>query len=181
MNLIDTALPDVKIIEPVVHGDERGFFFESWNEAQFNEALGKSTRFVQDNHSRSSFGVLRGMHYQLVKPQGKLVRAPVGRVLDVAVDLRRSSDSFGEWVAVELSADNRLQLWVPPGFGHGFTVLSDYAELVYKTTDYYYPAGDRALAWNDPEIGIDWQLSGAPILSDKDRNAPKLTDVELFE
>lgn len=180
MNAIPTALPGVLILEPRVFGDDRGFFFESYNERQFEQATGRAPRFVQDNHSRSIRGVVRGLHYQVVKPQAKLVRAGAGVILDVAVDLRQSSPTFGQHVAVELSADNKRQLWIPEGFGHGFAVLSETAELLYKTTEFWFPEHDRSLSWNDPALGIDWQVSD-PVLSDKDRQAPLLDRAELFD
>ena len=182
MQIVDTALASVKILEPKVFGDERGFFLESWNRAAFEQA-GLPGGFVQDNHSRSARGVLRGLHYQMHRPQGKLVRVTAGAVFDVAVDLRRDSDEFGRWAGVMLSAENRRQLWVPPGFAHGFLVLSGSADFQYKCTEYYAPAHERSLAWNDPAIGIDWPLatSGTPRLSDKDRVAPLLADCEVYE
>ena len=180
MNVIPTALEGVLILEPKVFGDERGFFFESYNERVFEKATGRAPRFVQDNHSRSVRGVVRGLHYQVVKPQAKLVRAGSGVILDVAVDLRRSSPTFGQHVAVELSAENKRQLWIPEGFAHGFTVLSESAELLYKTTEFWYPEHDRSLAWDDPAIGIDWRVA-EPILSDKDRQAPRLDQAEQFD
>ena len=180
MNAIPTALEGVLILEPKVFGDDRGFFFESYNERQFEQATGRAPRFVQDNHSRSIRGVVRGLHYQVVKPQAKLVRAGTGAILDVAVDLRRSSPTFGQHVAVELSAENKRQLWIPEGFAHGFTVLSESAELLYKTTEFWIPEHDRSLAWDDPTIGIDWQVVD-PILSDKDRKAPRLDQAEQFD
>jgi dTDP-4-dehydrorhamnose 3,5-epimerase len=177
-------LPEVLVIEPKVFGDERGFFMESWNQRAFDAATGLACRFVQDNHSRSAKGVLRGLHYQVAQPQGKLVRVVAGRVFDVAVDLRRASPTLGQWVGNELSAENRLQLWVPPGFAHGFLVLSDSAELLYKTTDYYSPEHERALAWNDPHVAIAWPLEplagASPILSGKDAAAPNWDRCELF-
>lgn len=164
-----------------MYEDDRGFFFESWNEAAFKEQTGPESRFVQDNHSGSKQGVLRGLHYQLQPhPQGKLVRAVVGSVFDVAVDVRRSSATFGEWVGVELNAENHKQLWVPPGFAHGFLALSEWAELLYKTTDYYAPECDRSIRWDDPDIGIEWPFDGTPILSDKDAAAPLLRNAEVF-
>lgn len=181
MNAIPTSIPEVLVIEPNVFGDERGFFMESWNEASFNAAVGAEVRFVQDNHSRSVKNVLRGLHYQLYRPQGKLVRVVAGSVLDVVVDFRASSDTFKKWVAVELSADNKRQLWVPEGFAHGFLVLSDAAELVYKTTDFYHPPGDRSVAWNDPELAINWSTDQEPTLSDKDKNAPRLNAAEIYD
>ncbi|MEE4801622.1 dTDP-4-dehydrorhamnose 3,5-epimerase [Pseudomonas alliivorans] len=180
MNVIATKLPDVLILEPKVFGDERGFFYESFNAKAFSEATGLDRQFVQDNHSRSQKGVLRGLHYQIDNAQGKLVRVTVGKVLDVAVDIRRSSPTFGQWVAVELSAENARQLWVPEGFAHGFVVLSDYAEFLYKTTDYYTPSAERCISWNDPDLGIDWQLDAAPQLSAKDQQGKSLKEAELF-
>ena len=181
MQAIDTALPDVKIIEPKVFGDTRGFFFESFNQKAFDAAVGQHYDFVQDNHSKSSRGVLRGLHYQIEQAQGKLVRVVEGRVLDVAVDIRKSSPSFGQWVAVELSADNKRQLWVPPGFAHGFVVYSETAEFLYKTTDYYAPAHERCIAWNDPQLAIDWQLGDiTPQLSAKDQQGKAFAAAEVF-
>lgn len=181
MNVIATDLPGVLIIEPKVFGDERGFFYESFNARAFEEATGLDTRFVQDNHSRSQKGVLRGLHYQLENTQGKLVRVTAGEVLDVAVDIRRTSPHFGKWVAVRLSAENHRQIWVPEGFAHGFVVLSDYAECLYKTTDYYTPAAERSIRWDDPDLAIDWQLDEAPQLSAKDQVATFLKDAEVFQ
>jgi dTDP-4-dehydrorhamnose 3,5-epimerase len=180
MNVIETALPGVVIIEPKVFGDDRGFFYESFNARAFAEATGVNAQFVQDNHSRSQKGVLRGLHYQLENTQGKLVRVTVGEVLDVAVDIRRSSPHFGQSVAVRLSADNRRQLWVPEGFAHGFVVLSDVAEFLYKTTDYYTPAAERCIRWDDPTLAIDWQLDEAPRLSAKDQDGKRLSEADLF-
>ena len=181
MKVTPTAIPDVLIIEPKVFGDARGFFYESFNDRAFDEAVGRHVEFVQDNHSRSSKGVLRGLHYQIQQPQGKLVRVARGAVFDVAVDVRKSSPTFGKWVGVELSEDNHRQLWVPPGFAHGFLVLSETAEFLYKTTDYYAPAHERCIAWDDPDVGIDWPLEeagiNAPILSEKDRKGFGLMDV----
>ena len=162
------AIPDVVLIEPKVFGDARGFFFESFNQNAFNEATGTNHAFVQDNHSRSSQGVLRGLHYQIQQPQGKLVRVARGRVWDVAVDIRKSSPTFGQWVGAELSEDNQHQLWVPPGFAHGFVVLSESADFLYKTTDYYAPEHERCIAWNDPQLAIAWPIAEAPSLSAKD-------------
>jgi dTDP-4-dehydrorhamnose 3,5-epimerase len=180
MNVIPTAIPDVLLLEPKVFGDARGFFFESYNRRAFLDATGLDVDFVQDNHSRSAQGVLRGLHYQIQQPQGKLVRVVAGAVFDVAVDMRAGSPTFGRWVGEELSADNKRMMWVPPGFAHGFLVLSEYAEFLYKTTDYYAPAFERAIAWNDPQLGIAWPLSGAPLLSAKDQSAVRLQDAEVF-
>ena len=175
------AIPDVVQIEPKVFGDARGFFFESFNKKAFNEATGTNHSFVQDNHSRSSRGVLRGLHYQIQQPQGKLVRVARGAVFDVAVDIRRSSPTFGQWVGVELSEDNQHQLWVPPGFAHGFVVLSESADFLYKTTDYYAPQHERCIAWDDPAIGIDWlEVGMQPVLSAKDVQGLRLLDAEVF-
>ncbi len=180
MNVIDTAIPGLKIIEPKVFGDERGFFYESFNEKRLAELAGIDLPFVQDNHSRSVKGVLRGLHYQIQHAQGKLVRCVVGDVLDVAVDIRRSCPSFGQAVTVNLSADNKRMFWVPPGFAHGFVVLSEVAEFLYKTTDYWYPEFERSIAWNDPQLAIDWQFSGEPQLSAKDMAGVLLRDAEVF-
>lgn len=176
------SIPDVVLIEPKVFGDTRGFFFESFNQRAFNEATGTNHQFVQDNHSRSSKGVLRGLHYQLgPKTQGKLVRVVRGAVFDVAVDIRRSSPTFGRWVGVELSEDNHKQLWVPPGFAHGFLTLSESAEFLYKTTDYYSPEHERSMAWNDPTIAVDWpSLDVGPTLSAKDQEGQSLLAAEVF-
>lgn len=181
MQAIQTAIPEVLIIEPKVFGDSRGFFFESFNARSFRELTGLDVSFVQDNHSRSAKGVLRGLHYQIRQPQGKLVRVTRGSVFDVAVDLRRNSPNFGKWVGVELSEDNHRQLWVPPGFGHGFVVLSESADFLYKTTDYYAPEHERCVIWNDPTIGIDWPLDGEPLLSAKDRDGKPLASAEVFD
>ncbi len=181
MRVIPTAIPDVLIIEPKVFGDARGFFFESFNQRAFNEATGLNVQFVQDNHSRSSRGVLRGLHYQIQQPQGKLVRVVRGAVFDVAVDLRKSSATFGQWVGAELSEENARQMWVPAGFAHGFLVLSEVADFLYKTTDYYAPEYERSIIWNDPDIGIKWPLEAAPSLSSKDMNAISFKSAELFE
>ncbi|MCA7085502.1 dTDP-4-dehydrorhamnose 3,5-epimerase [Cupriavidus sp. DB3] len=181
MNAIRTEIPDVIIIEPKVFGDDRGFFFESFNARQFAEAAGIQRNFVQDNHSRSARNVLRGLHYQIQHPQGKLVRVCSGEVLDVAVDLRRRSPTFGKWVGVRLSADNKRQLWVPEGFAHGFVVLSEYAEFLYKTTDYWYPEHERSLLWNDPALAIDWQINGEPKLAAKDAIGKTLSEAETFD
>jgi len=180
MNVINTDLPGVLILEPKVFGDSRGFFYESFNARTFKEQTGVSTTFVQDNHSKSQKGVLRGLHYQLENTQGKLVRVTYGEVLDVAVDVRRSSPHFGKWVGVKLSAENRRQLWVPEGFAHGFVVLSDSAEFLYKTTDYYNPQAECCIRWDDPDLAIDWQLTSAPILSAKDQVGKSLKELELL-
>lgn len=181
MKVIETALPEVLILEPQVFGDERGFFFESFNARRFAEATGLQRDFVQDNHSRSARGVLRGLHYQLQQAQGKLVRVSAGEVYDVAVDVRRSSANFGKWVGVHLSAENKRQLWVPEGFAHGFLVLSDYAEFLYKTTDYYAPAHERCIRWDDAQLAIDWPLDGlTPQLSLKDQQGLSLSEAETF-
>ena len=179
--VIPTALPEVLLLEPAVFGDARGFFFESFNQRDFERATGLAVSFVQDNHSRSTAGVLRGLHYQVQHAQGKLVRVTAGSVFDVAVDLRRSSPHFGRWTGIELSAENKRQLWIPPGFAHGFLVTSDSAEFLYKTTDYWHPAHERSLRWDDPELGITWPLSGAPTLAQKDAAAPGLSDADTFE
>ncbi|MDH2199944.1 dTDP-4-dehydrorhamnose 3,5-epimerase [Ectopseudomonas oleovorans] len=181
MKVIATALPEVLILEPQVFGDERGFFYESFNARRFAEATGVNREFVQDNHSRSACGVLRGLHYQLQQAQGKLVRVSAGEVYDVAVDVRRSSPNFGKWVGVHLSAKNKRQMWIPEGFAHGFLVLSEYAEFLYKTTDYYAPAHERCIRWDDPQLAIDWPLDGlTPQLSVKDQQGLSLTDAETF-
>lgn len=179
MNVIETALPGVLILEPRVFGDERGFFMESYNERVFSE-LGLPTHHVQDNHSRSARGVLRGLHYQIQRPQGKLVRVVRGAVYDVAVDLRRASPTFGRWEGVELTEENKRMLWIPPGFAHGFLVLSDHADFLYKTTDFYAPEHERSILWNDPEIGIEWPIAGEPILSAKDRQGKRLREAEVY-
>jgi dTDP-4-dehydrorhamnose 3,5-epimerase len=180
MKATPTAIPDVLVLEPRVFGDARGFFFESYNEKVFQEAVGFASGFVQDNHSRSARGVLRGLHYQVKQPQGKLVRVASGAIFDVAVDLRRSSASFGQWVGVELSEENRRQMWVPPGFAHGFLVTSDSADVLYKATDYYAPEHERCIAWNDPEIAIRWPLAGQPVLSAKDAQGRLLSQADTF-
>jgi len=179
MKLIETPLPGVLILEPRVLGDARGFFLESWNKRTFT-ALGLDADFVQDNHSRSARGVLRGLHYQLTEPQGKLVRVVSGAVFDVAVDLRKSSPHFGQWVGYELSAENRRMMWIPPGFGHGFLVRSDSADSLYKTTAYYAPQWDRGIRWDDPQIGVAWPLDDAPVLSARDQVQPLLKDAEVY-
>ncbi len=180
MKVVETSIPDVLIIEPKVFGDERGFFYESFNAAAFEAATGLKRQFVQDNHSKSQRGVLRGLHYQIQQPQGKLVRVVTGEVFDVAVDLRKSSPSFGRWFGTHLSAQNQRQLWIPEGFAHGFVVLSESAEFLYKTTDYYAPEHERSLLWNDPELGIQWPFDEAPQLSAKDQAGKLLRDAELF-
>ena len=180
MNAQRLAIPDVVLIEPKVFGDDRGFFFESFHHARFEEAIGRPVQFVQDNHSRSAQHVLRGLHYQIQQPQGKLVRVVQGEVFDVAVDLRKSSPTFGQWVVEVLSAHNKRQLWVPEGFAHGFVVLSDTAEFLYKTTDYYAPTFERCLAWNDPAVGIHWPAGLVPQLSAKDQQGASLTAAEVF-
>ncbi len=176
-----THIPDLLVLEPKVFGDARGFFFESFNQQDFNQATGLNVQFVQDNHSRSAQGVLRGLHYQLQQPQGKLVRVVRGAVFDVAVDIRQSSSTFGQWAGVELTEDNHKQFWVPPGFAHGFLVLSQTADFLYKTTDYYAPQHERSIAWNDPAIGITWPKDLMPILSAKDQAAKPLTLAEVFD
>jgi dTDP-4-dehydrorhamnose 3,5-epimerase len=180
LKITATAIPDVLVLEPRVYGDSRGFFLESFNAAAFALATGVVADFVQDNHSRSSQGVLRGLHYQLQQPQGKLVRVVSGAVFDVAVDIRKSSPTFGRWVGVELTENNRRQLWVPPGFAHGFVVMSESADFLYKTTDYYAPQHERAIAWNDPAIGIEWPAGMQPRLSAKDMAAVALADAQVF-
>ncbi len=180
MKVVETSIPDVLIIEPKVFGDERGFFYESFNAAAFEAATGLKRQFVQDNHSKSQRGVLRGLHYQIQQAQGKLVRVVAGEVFDVAVDLRKSSPSFGRWFGTHLSAQNQHQLWIPEGFAHGFVVLSETAEFLYKTTDYYAPEHERSLLWNDPELGIEWPFDEAPQLSAKDQAGKRLSDAELF-
>lgn len=179
MNLIETPLPGVLLLEPKVFGDARGFFLESWNRQTF-AGLGLDLDFVQDKHSRSARGVLRGLHYQLNEPQGKLVRVVSGAVFDVAVDLRRSSPHFGQWTGHELSAENQRMLWVPPGFGHGFLVLSDTADFLYKTTAYYAPEWERGIRWDDPRIGVQWPLDGTPALSARDQVLPFFNDAEVY-
>ena len=180
INVVPSALPDVLIIEPKVFGDERGFFYESYNERLFNECTGLNIHFVQDNHSRSAKHVLRGLHYQIQQPQGKLVRVILGSVYDVAVDIRRSSPTFGKWTANMLSAENKHTLWIPAGFAHGFLVISDYAEFLYKTTNYWSPSFERCILWNDSELDISWPLQGQPALSDKDRNGSLFKAAEVF-
>ncbi len=180
MNVIRTAIPEVVIIKPKVFGDARGFFFESFNQKAFNEATGTNHQFVQDNHSRSAKHVLRGLHYQIQQPQGKLVRVVQGEVFDVAVDLRKRSKTFGQWVGEILSAENKRQLWIPEGFAHGFVVLSDTAEFLYKTTDYYAPAHERCILWNDETLAIHWPAGIQPILSAKDAQGKAFVDAEVF-
>lgn len=180
MKVAPTTIPDVLIIEPKVFGDARGFFYESFNQKVFNEATGLNLSFVQDNHSRSTKGVLRGLHYQIQQPQGKLVRVVRGAVFDVTVDIRKGSPTFGKWKGIELSEDNCKQLWVPPGFAHGFLVTSDSADFLYKTSDYYAPEHERCIAWNDPAIGINWPIISQPNLSAKDQQGLALSDAETF-
>ncbi|MEX2156177.1 MAG: dTDP-4-dehydrorhamnose 3,5-epimerase [Gemmatimonadales bacterium] len=180
MTAIPTALPDVLILEPKVFGDARGFFFESFNRRDFEQATGLKREFVQDNHSSSVHGVLRGLHYQIEHPQGKLVRVIRGEVFDVAVDLRRGSGTFGKWAGARLSGENKRQLWIPEGFGHGYVVISESAEVLYKTTDYWYPAHERSLLWNDPSIGIEWPLTAAPVLAAKDAAGKRLDEAEFY-
>lgn len=180
MNVTRTAIPDVLIFEPAVHADARGFFMETFRDEEFRRAAGCARPFVQDNHSRSARNVLRGLHYQIRQPQGKLVRVVAGEVFDVAVDLRRGSPTFGKWVGERLSAENRRQLWIPEGFAHGFLVLSDFADTLYKATDYYAPTHEQTLLWNDAAIGIEWPLAGAPILTPKDTAGAPLAACEVF-
>jgi len=180
MNIIKTSIPDVLIFEPKVFGDDRGFFFESFNKAQFLAAANIDIHFVQDNHSKSAKNVLRGLHYQIEQAQGKLVRVTHGEVFDVAVDLRISSPTFGKWEGTYLSAENKRQMWIPPGFAHGFLVISDAAEFLYKTTDYYAPQHERCLKWDDPTVAIDWPLNGEPMLSQKDNNGLSFADASKF-
>lgn len=182
MNLIPTEIPDVLIIEPKVFGDQRGFFFESFNYRVFTEKTGITSEFVQDNHSRSCQNVLRGLHYQMEQPQGKLLRVILGEIFDVAVDLRKSSPTFGQWVGCVLTAENKRQFWIPPGFAHGFLVMSSVAEVLYKTTEYYAPQHEHCLLWNDPKLGITWPLNGAtPILSAKDQGGKLLSDAVIYQ
>lgn len=180
MNILITDIPDLLIIEPKVFGDSRGFFLESFNAREFASQTGVEARFVQDNHSRSQRGVLRGLHYQIDNPQGKLVRVTHGEVLDVAVDIRRSSPTFGRWVATRLDAVEHRQFWIPPGFAHGFLVLSESADFLYKTTEYYNPAAERCIRWDDPQLGIDWGLKQPPLLSAKDQAGALLGQADLF-
>ncbi len=181
MKLISTDNPDILILEPKIFEDARGFFYESFNEKYFSEELGIKYHFVQDNHSRSSQSILRGLHYQIQHPQGKLVRVVMGEIYDVAVDLRRYSPNFGKWVGTHLNTENKRIFWIPPGFAHGFLTLSSYAEVVYKTTDFYQPAFERTILWNDPKLGINWPIENEPILSKKDQAGQYLQDAEIFE
>ena len=181
MRVAPTAIAGVLLIEPKVFGDERGFFFESYNERAFAQATGVAAKFVQDNHSRSVKNTVRGLHYQIEQAQGKLVRAVAGEIYDVVVDVRRKSPTFGKWVGHHLSAENKHMLWIPAGFAHGFAVLSDYADFLYKTTDYWAPQHERTLLWNDPDLGIVWPLAGEPILADKDRAGKRLSEAEVFD
>jgi dTDP-4-dehydrorhamnose 3,5-epimerase len=180
MKVTPTSIPEVLVFEPTVFGDDRGFFYESYNAQQFSQMTGLSVNFVQDNHSRSARNVLRGLHYQIRQPQGKLVRVISGAIFDVVVDIRASSPFFGRWIGVELSAENRRQLWVPPGFAHGFVVTSEAAECLYKTTDYWSPEHERSILWNDPALAIEWPLAGEPMLSGKDSHGKLLADAEVF-
>ncbi len=181
MKIKPTKIPGVVIIEPKIFGDERGFFFESFNKKKFEDATGITADFVQDNHSKSSKGVLRGLHYQIKQPQGKLVRVTSGEVLDVAVDIRKSSDTFGQWESAILSAENKRQLWIPEGLAHGFVVLSESAEFLYKTTDYYAPEHERCIQWNDSELAIEWQCSDEPLVSEKDAQGSAFKEADIFE
>ena len=180
MRVIHTEIPDLLVIEPRVFGDDRGFFFESFNRRRFAELTGHDVDFVQDNHSRSVQNVVRGLHYQIRQPQGKLVRVVQGTVLDIAVDIRKSSPTFGKHVALELSAENKLMFWIPPGFAHGFSILSESADFLYKTTDYWYPEHERCIRWNDPALKIDWKLQTEPVVSGKDAQGKPLAEAELF-
>lgn len=180
MNSTPMTIADVILFRPTVFGDDRGFFFESFNQAKFEAAIGRKVNFVQDNHSRSVKNVLRGLHYQIRQPQGKLVRVVQGEVFDVAVDIRKSSPTFGKWVGEILSAENKKQLWIPEGFAHGFVVLSDSADFLYKTTDYWAPQHERCIVWSDPELAIDWRISQEPVLSEKDKQGSTLSTAELF-
>ncbi|MEH2357384.1 dTDP-4-dehydrorhamnose 3,5-epimerase [Nostoc sp.] len=181
MSIVHTKIPEVLQIEPQIFGDDRGFFFEAYNQQKFAQEIGIVTNFVQDNHSCSKQNVLRGLHYQIQQPQGKLIRAVVGTIFDVAVDIRKSSPTFGKWVGSELSAENKRILWIPLGFAHGFLVLSEIAEVLYKTTDYYAPQSDRTILWNDPDLAIDWPLSAPPILSAKDQAGKSFRTAEVFD
>ena len=181
MQAIQTSIPEIIIFEPKIFGDDRGFFYESFNQKVFEEATGLTANFVQDNHSKSAKNVLRGLHYQIQQPQGKLVRVTSGEVFDVAVDIRKSSPTFGQYVGVHLSAENKSMLWVPPGFAHGFVVLSETAEFLYKTTDFYAPQFERCISWSDPDIAIEWPIEGSPLLSAKDQQGANLNEAELFD
>lgn len=181
MQAIQTSIPEIIIFEPKIFGDDRGFFYESFNQKVFEEATGLTANFVQDNHSKSAKNVLRGLHYQIEQPQGKLVRVTSGEVFDVAVDIRKSSPTFGQYVGVHLSAENKSMLWVPPGFAHGFVVLSETAEFLYKTTDFYAPQFERCISWSDPDIAIEWPIEGSPLLSAKDQQGANLNEAELFD
>jgi dTDP-4-dehydrorhamnose 3,5-epimerase len=181
MQVIPTKIPDVLVIEPKVFGDERGFFYESFNKKKFVQISGLTAEFVQDNHSKSAKGVLRGLHYQIKQPQGKLVRVISGEVYDIAVDIRKSSQNFGNWVGIKLSAENKRQVWIPEGFAHGFVVLSETAEFLYKTTDYYAPEYERCIRWNDEDLSIDWPLSSKPLISGKDAKGLSFKEADLFE
>jgi dTDP-4-dehydrorhamnose 3,5-epimerase len=181
MNIVHTKIPEVLQLEPQVFADDRGFFFEVYNQQKFVQETGIVTNFVQDNHSCSKQNVLRGLHYQIQQPQGKLIRPVVGTIFDVAVDIRKSSATFGKWVGYELSAENKCLLWIPPGFAHGFLTLSEIAEVIYKTTDYYSPQGDRTILWNDPDLSINWPLSASPILSAKDQAGKSFKTAEIFD
>lgn len=181
MELNETVIPGVLVVHPTVFGDKRGFFFESYNEKKWHELTGLNTRFVQDNHSKSIKGVLRGIHYQVEQPQGKLVRVIAGEVFDVAVDLRQSSPTFGKWVGEQLSAENKKMMWIPEGFGHGFLVLSETAEILYSTTDFYAPEHERCIVWSDPLLNIEWPLSGEPLLSEKDARGGLFSEAEYYE
>ena len=181
MNIISTNIPEILIIEPQIFGDDRGFFFESFNQQKFTEKTGVTLNFVQDNHSRSIKNVLRGLHYQISQPQGKLIRVISGNIFDVAVDIRKNSPTFAQWVGCILNAENKRQMWIPPGFAHGFLVLSETAEVLYKATDYYAPQSERCIMWNDPDINIDWQLTENPVLSPKDLQGKLLKDADLFD
>ncbi|BAY92955.1 MULTISPECIES: dTDP-4-dehydrorhamnose 3,5-epimerase [unclassified Tolypothrix] len=180
MQITKTEIPDLLVIEPQLFGDERGFFYESYNEKVWREKVGINEHFVQDNHSRSGKNILRGLHYQIQQPQGKLVRVVLGKVFDVAVDLRKSSKTFGQWVATDLTAENKRLLWIPPGFAHGFLVLSEYAEFLYKTTEYYAPQHERTILWNDPDLAIAWPIAAEPILSAKDKAGKLFRDAEVY-
>ncbi|MCW5314779.1 dTDP-4-dehydrorhamnose 3,5-epimerase [Nostoc sp. KVJ3] len=181
MSIVHIKIPEVIQIKPQVFADDRGFFFESYNHQKFAQETGIIANFVQDNHSCSKQNVLRGLHYQIQQPQGKLIRCVAGTIFDVAVDIRKSSATFGKWVSYELSAENKYLMWIPPGFAHGFLVLSEVAEVLYKTTDYYAPQGDRTILWNDPDLGIDWPVSATPILSAKDQAGKPLRTAEVFD